>query len=521
MNTGLNEKIKYSEYHAGYQNNPNPKYDRLLFELQDAQANLRQCQNIIPVNQYDVSKSFCIGFWVGRRNKIKRELNSTSPYIKKAISQNYQYIEKEYMFTPYIEVDYKIIDEQNRITLKDGTIKANKSYILIGIEGAHPEDKKNIKNKQINLQSETQRIFDTFINEKLIDISNDICLAIENAPLYRAKDSLINEFEDAAIETTLAYKIYTDINATFIFNHPNNLLDELNIKSIDNDITEMVANVKEVEQIEDCIINLNKIFTMEYIGKKIPNEYHNLQKLTITLNSEQLEYKSKKSFIEKRKSLIANIQPYQTTIAKVEQEDSKYSENLTPQEIIKKTSPAVVVIKTLMNSGSGFIINTNGYIVTNYHVIENARDILVELFDGRKYFAEIINKSITKDIAIIKIDANNQTFIPLGDINKVYKGETVIAIGAPMGSENNILEQTITKGIVSAMRKIKSEKNLNQEILYIQTDAAINPGNSGGPLINMKGQVIGINTQKLVGIATEGISFAIAIDEIKNLLPNN
>lgn len=163
--------------------------------------------------------------------------------------------------------------------------------------------------------------------------------------------------------------------------------------------------------------------------------------------------------------------------------------------------------------GTGFIVSADGYIVTNNHVTEGSNSIKVVLFDGTEYPASLVGADITADIAVIKIDATGLTPVAIGDSEALQVGETVVAIGNPLGSR---LAGSVTSGIVSALNREITTKNYSQK--YIQTDAAINPGNSGGPLVNLKGEVIGINTLKtyLAGyddygmpIGTEGIGFAI------------
>jgi serine protease Do len=155
--------------------------------------------------------------------------------------------------------------------------------------------------------------------------------------------------------------------------------------------------------------------------------------------------------------------------------------------------------------GSGFIISADGYIMTNAHVVEAGDDITVRLNDKREYTAKVIGSDRRSDVALIKIDATGLPAVKLGDANKLKVGEWVLAIGSPFG-----FESTVTAGIVSA-----KGRSLPQETFtpFIQTDVAINPGNSGGPLFNMKGEVIGINSQiysRTGGFM--GLSFAIPID---------
>ena len=159
--------------------------------------------------------------------------------------------------------------------------------------------------------------------------------------------------------------------------------------------------------------------------------------------------------------------------------------------------------------GSGFIINREGYIVTNNHVVENASDIKVSLADKEEYDAKVIGRDPKTDVALIKIEAKKELpAASLGDSDKLRVGEWVMAIGNPFG-----LGHTVTTGIVSAKGRIIGAGPYDD---FIQTDASINPGNSGGPLFNMNGEVVGINTAI---IATgQGIGFAIPINVAKELL---
>ena len=155
--------------------------------------------------------------------------------------------------------------------------------------------------------------------------------------------------------------------------------------------------------------------------------------------------------------------------------------------------------------GSGFIISTDGYVLTNAHVVESADEITVKLNDKREFKAKLIGNDRRTDIALLKIEATGLPAVRFGDPNKLKVGEWVIAIGSPFGFEN-----TVTAGIVSAKGRSLPQENF---VPFIQTDAAVNPGNSGGPLFNMRGEVIGINSQiysRTGGFM--GLSFAIPID---------
>jgi len=164
---------------------------------------------------------------------------------------------------------------------------------------------------------------------------------------------------------------------------------------------------------------------------------------------------------------------------------------------------------TQRSLGSGFIIDKDGYIVTNNHVIENADKIKVKLKNGKEFEAEIVGRDPNTDLALIKIKTKNDLpDIKLGDSNALKVGQWVMAIGSPFG-----LEHTVTAGIVSAKGRVIGSGPYDD---FIQTDASINPGNSGGPLINMKGEVVGINTAIQAG--GQGIGFAVPINLAKGVI---
>lgn len=154
--------------------------------------------------------------------------------------------------------------------------------------------------------------------------------------------------------------------------------------------------------------------------------------------------------------------------------------------------------------GSGFILSSDGFIMTNAHVIEGADEVLVTLTDKREFKASVVGSDKRTDVAVLKIDTTGLPAVKVGDVNRLRVGEWVMAIGSPFG-----LESTVTAGIVSA-----KQRDTGDYLPFIQTDVAINPGNSGGPLINMRGEVVGINSQiysRSGGFM--GISFAIPMDE--------
>jgi serine protease Do len=177
--------------------------------------------------------------------------------------------------------------------------------------------------------------------------------------------------------------------------------------------------------------------------------------------------------------------------------------------------------RTQATQGSGFIIDSRGYAFTNYHVVKDAERIQVALADGKEYSAQLVGTAPTYDLALLKIDGDEFRAVRLGNSDDLVVGEWAIAIGSPFGSYLADAQPTVTVGVISANhRDIRQDENSEQIFNdMIQTDAAINPGNSGGPLINSRGEVIGVNTiifSSGTG-ANVGIGFAIPINRVRRV----
>lgn len=216
-----------------------------------------------------------------------------------------------------------------------------------------------------------------------------------------------------------------------------------------------------------------------------------------------------------------------------------YSDPVSYAQAVKRAAPSVVNIYTrtvrrqnnhpLLNNplfrrlyeqqqqrgqdslGSGVIMDQQGFIVTSYHIVGNVDEILVLLYDGRVVPATIVGTDPETDLAVLKISSDKLQGITLGNPNQIQIGDVVLAIGNPFG-----MGQTVTQGIVSATRR--NGLNLNTFENYIQTDADINPGNSGGALIDAYGNLLGINSAKINRNDSEGIGFAVPVDEVQKVL---
>ena len=200
-------------------------------------------------------------------------------------------------------------------------------------------------------------------------------------------------------------------------------------------------------------------------------------------------------------------------------------DGLTPAQVYAQSVESIVAVTAKItgnmfgqvtqstSSGSGFLISEDGYVVTNYHVIEGASSVSVTHYSGQEYAAQVIGYDDANDVALLKIEAQGLKALEIGSSSDLIVGDQVVAIGNPLGE----LTSTMTVGYVSAKDRVISTEGAM--INMIQTDTAINSGNSGGPLLNMKGQVVGITTAKYSGTSSsgasiEGISFAVPMDDV-------
>lgn len=180
------------------------------------------------------------------------------------------------------------------------------------------------------------------------------------------------------------------------------------------------------------------------------------------------------------------------------------SQPLTLEQLVGRTIPSIVGIRTSAGQGSGFLLDSSGLIVTNHHVVGSAFSVKVKLYDGTTLNGRVLRRDAVSDAALVKLegDINDVAGLPICHTDAVRVGQSVVAIGNPLSLSN-----TVTQGIVSGFRRNPSRS-------LIQTDTAVNPGNSGGPLLNRDGTVIGIVTEKIVSEGVEGLGFALPIGEI-------
>ncbi|MGI6030363.1 MAG: S1C family serine protease [Eubacteriales bacterium] len=215
---------------------------------------------------------------------------------------------------------------------------------------------------------------------------------------------------------------------------------------------------------------------------------------------------------------ITDIEDYQ----KINEPEIREGEPMTEVQAIAKVSPSVVgVVSTIVtrtgftgtSTGSGIIMTEDGYIITNAHVVSGATDVTVTFADGSNEIATIVGSDTKSDLAVLKINRTGLTAAEFGNSDNLQVGERVVAIGNPLGLE---LFGTAVDGMISAVDR---DVTIDDRVMtLLQTSAPINEGNSGGPLVNLYGQVIGINSAKISGTGVEGISFAIPINSAKEVI---
>jgi serine protease Do len=282
-----------------------------------------------------------------------------------------------------------------------------------------------------------------------------------------------------------------------------------NLTTAQNKLTNIGGTVSDIE---GNIFLLDQVLTD--LNTKLNGVESNTSELTSNIKSMSdvvSAIKSNMSDMNQELNILTrDISGLQDNVAAIK------TDNATTQEIIAKVQPSLVKIigygNEFLTGGSGIIIHTAGYILTNNHVIEETNSLTVTLNTGEFFDATVVATNAARDLAILKIDSTRHDFsaATLGNLSTTGIGEEVIAMGYPFPFDFE-KQPTFTKGIVSAIRDFDG-------YTWIQTDSALNPGNSGGPLVNLKGEVIGINTLGLDPAEAEGIFFAIPIDDAKILM---
>jgi len=270
-------------------------------------------------------------------------------------------------------------------------------------------------------------------------------------------------------------------------------------------------------------VSILSLLTIALVGLSAVSVLNSLSRQDIAPDAGEVSESGEEEVADGEDAQAQDIPGAQVEITSKPQIVDNYSQDgrLTIPQVASMLLPSVVSVETYLQNefyepyglGSGIIMNEQGYIITNQHVVADADAFKVTLNDGNPYEAKLIGSDVRTDLAVLKIEAEDLTPAEFGNSEELLVGETVIAIGNPAGLE---LAGSVTQGIVSALNRQVNTGTYS--MTDIQTDAAINPGNSGGALVNEFGQVVGINTAKIVDTGFEGIGFAIPISEAKPVI---
>jgi len=453
----MKPQLKYSKFISGYNQVPNQTYYQ-------AKANVEQARLEIFRLSLDKNNMFApMGqvLWQIVFDQNLRLMNSEAAFDRIPIYVDYQYSQTDIILNYLFQGCYGIFDMKCKTITKEDTFLKKSSKTVSILEGVHPGDANGLKNSERFNYAEQRKEFFHFVDSILVEIRSKIGTEAIGVFEKRTRDyAEIEEMPEAIDSYLTGYIMHNkSINDPINIIFPGDLRNRLNTLTPETNLKQKLLARKDPEQIKRYITE-----TVQAVASK---------------KAEQL-------------SRI------------------RYSESDIPM-LIENVKNKVVVIKSVRSSGisqgSGFFISAEGYIVTNYHVVKDSDAIIVKMADGKELVAKILKSDSFSDLALLKIQIDNVPFFVTGSYDKCIVGETVIAIGAPMG-----FEQTVSKGIVSAKREM-------EKLMMIQTDAQISRGNSGGPLINLWGEVIGVNSQSH-NVFTAGmpgaLNFAISCDEMIN-----
>ena len=498
----------FSKYLAGYQEVRNPEYAKLELEYQRA---LARYQEAAKQPDYDPLTGRLNGAKIAAAtalSTIEGRLRRTAPLIKQEILQDYQYERTNVSYRLNMGLKYKCTDTSSGMVLKEETYVNKADQQRQAISGAHPQDVNKIKDVSIS-QEEASRILADFAQKNYSILTNRFSDLPEMQALYEANSAVEQGDFGRAVDRFFFYRLYGLLlpkgHDFGIYGEKDldELCCQLGIVRMDD-----ILLASSVSNQDSTDLSLRRIFSDSFIyANSMKNDLSSLKKAFEGFIPDRFSYVKGPTLTKKITKPSSFRRPTETPITG--------GISSARGNIIEDCLSSVVIIKTSKGTGSGFILNTRGYIVTNYHVVAGEEEVKVILNDGRQSFADIIALVKYKDLALLKINIQDVRAIKLGNLQQMKSGDSVYALGAPGGVRNQVLDQTVTKGIISAIRLLEAPYNPLEKIQFIQTDAAINPGNSGGPLINEKGEVIGVNSQKIVQEAVEGLNFAISIEEVK------
>lgn len=495
------QSSEWSKYLDGYDSYPNPEYDRLLREYQEA----KRAADYDAANPPDNGGSpvaallngLSSGIKQGTVNKLASSLNSTPRYLQVPRHEGYTYQKTTHKYNFGLRAKYKLIDAKSRVILADDTFSLTGTESDYELHGVRPDDVFEVKDRRIaegygdnSFEEFRKGAFRQMVNELGGVTGRGDALLLKNA-----KD--VQNNRGYVAEKLLAKGFLRQLPSCSSCDFGKDTVDAL-LGYSDFGFQKSPPSLSELENYEDSVDKSAKSYILEIASDDLDLGYYCVDKTPLS----KALYKGFSLNNMKRLSALP--------LNKVGDKLKNYGGS----DVVDEALESVVVIETGDGQGSGFIISDDGYIVTNYHVVPFKDRISVTLSDGRKVYAEIVAIVKYKDLALLKIEEKNLKPLRKGDVSKLKRGDTVFALGAPVAG-GNVLDKTATKGGVSAVRMLDAPYNKMEKILYVQTDAALNPGNSGGPLINLRGEVVGVSSSKITGVKFEGLNFSIAIAEVE------
>jgi hypothetical protein len=498
----VEDSVGYSKYYAGQTQVANPNYDFYAVQYQQALARQQSANNYNAVNGGLLNAIVAIQA-SKNANAAAAALASTPRYNSVPVYQDYEIKQRTITADCHFQADLQVFDGISASNLCSTPIDNNEKFTFQETAGVNPNDHLGFKNKSAPT-GWGESCLEKYVIAQLDAAAVKLADIYNEATLRRVKDAKMDGHPQAGIDLALAL--------AFKFEK---------CRSVEQGNVQDWVSGKEIRDLKDQFDSLcfeNKNISRDQLWKHMASDVMSqLGGIVTPLNQSVGEELSKANALELQQSQTTLTKPT-NDLASLTLVGTKRNLSSTTHvsSALKAVLAATVTVFTDNGSGSGFVISTNGYLVTNYHVIEGASRLLIAGQDGKKITAEVVDSNEARDLAILKVSEGSWSAVPLGDMDNVGMGDTVFAIGSP-GGVDTVLEFTATRGIVSSVRDFPSAANPNIKVQYIQTDASINSGNSGGPLVNDAGKVIGVNSSKIVGVGKQGLGFAISVDEIKKL----
>jgi S1-C subfamily serine protease len=497
-------KALYSKYSAGTTKVANPRYDSLTVQYQQALEANRSAQNNYTVNP-NIFSAIVAGKAARNANDFATLLANTPRYNDVPVHQDYQLRQRELSAECRFQAEVQVYDGASGSNFCRVPIEGKELFRFTEITDAHPEDVNGHVNKAPP-PNWAEDCLQNYVSNRVAESAQKIVRLYDDTILRFAADAIQHRQEQLGVELALASLLNSDKCREVGEGHVEAWFADPQTRDLRT-------------QFDNACFAVTAPLPNDLWAKILKNVTLQLSQIAKPRDRLVCETIAKADLMGLKKSQIAIVRPTEDISSRLL---FPFTSSISPSTSGTQATPTVAVamratvtVFTDRGSGSGFIVSTNGFVVSNYHVIEGATRVIVADSNGRKTSAEVVDSNASRDLAILKLSEGTPKALQLGDIDSIKIGEPVYAIGSP--GVLTVLQQTVTRGVVSGIRDFTSEANANIRVEYIQTDAAINAGNSGGPLINEAGKVIGVNTLKLVGRGVEGLSFAISVNEVKKL----